>query len=86
MDQEQSPPKHSMKKDPANYPWVWWVFLALGLAWVPWPFNGTVHDIPLWALIALGMNVLVSAFVVYVIFKVWSDSGNSGEEDADGPH
>lgn len=60
--------------DPATQPWVWVGFGLLFAAAIPiWPIPGDWWGIPAWAVFAVAVSALTSAFTAFVIFRVWRD-------------
>ncbi|MEC7641523.1 MAG: hypothetical protein VYC17_05135 [Nitrospinota bacterium] len=60
--------------DPGRKAWVWIGFAALFVGMLPvWPFKGNWFGLPAWAVFAIVMSFVVSAFSTFVILWVWQD-------------
>ena len=65
--------------DPGRKPWVWTVFIFLIAAMLPvWPVSGTLWGLPAWAVFAVFVSALTSAFIAYVVIFVWRDNDEGG--------
>lgn len=65
--------------DPATKPWIWAVFALLFAALIPvWPISGHWWGVPAWAVFAVAISALTSAFTAFVILRVWKDSKEAG--------
>ena len=63
-------------KEPIKYPWIWVVLVIIILAGVPWYLpKGTIYPIilgfPYWAFISIVATIVLSAFLVYVMYNYW---------------
>lgn len=70
--------------DPVTKSWVWIGFGLLFAALIPiWPITGNWLGIPAWAVFAVAVSALTSAFTAFVILWVWRDSKKPGLEEDD---
>lgn len=66
--------------DPGRKPWVLLTLVCLLAGMVPvWPIAGSFWGIPGWAVFAVFISFLASAFILYVVLFVWRDP-EDGEE------
>lgn len=66
-----------MKKEPIHYPWVWVGLVFVVLFSVPWYFpKGSIALIifgfPLWAWMAILMAFVMSAYLSFMLHKLWN--------------
>ncbi|MGV7220397.1 MAG: hypothetical protein ACQ9MH_02580 [Nitrospinales bacterium] len=84
MDRDTKKPSFSNRSttdknfsDPGRKPWVWFVLAILLAGMIPvWPVTGSLWGFPTWALLAVFVSFLTSAFILYVILFVWHDPGD----------
>ena len=73
--------------EPRSRPWIWFVYLLLFGASVPWYIPAGPprlwFGLPHWVLISLGASLGVAIFTAYVIARYWS--APDADPEADGP-
>ena len=69
-------------KDPIRNVWVRFGIFILFLAMLPvWPITGNWFGIPAWAVFAVLVSIFTSLFTAFVIFRVWHDPDELGENN-----